>query len=259
MTRSVLSIALAAALSSMSMTAFAEDSVAKLNMEEASTLPMSVFDERETRAIEDIVHDYLLAHPEILVEISQQLQQKQQEAQEEQSKQVIEKILNDPQIPLDGDPNAKHYLIEFFDYNCGYCKAAREMMYRLADEVDLKVYYVEMPVLSPMSVRASAIGVALFNQDREKYFEYQKYLMSKKERLTDEEQIKKAVEKVGANYDDLAERVNNDPEVQTALRKNMELGDELGMQGVPLFIIDGHVLRGAVKDYEALKTFLSKE
>lgn len=227
--------------------------------EEAVVFPMSVFTEEQTKAIEDIVHDYLLAHPEILVEVGKKLQQQQLAVQEEHTKQIIDQILNDPDIPMEGDPDAKHYLIEFFDYNCGYCKSARDMMYRLAEETDLKVYYIEMPVLSPMSVRASAIGLALFFQDRDKYLKYQKYLMSQKTHLKEESQIRKAVEYVEADYDKLSKFVNDDPKIQEALRKNMELGDALGMQGVPLFILDGHILRGAVKSYESLKDFLVED
>lgn len=263
MNRNVLAVSVAAAVSCLSAQVGAADKAsepAATNMQnDAVTFPLSVFDEQQKAAIEDIVREYLIAHPEILVDMTQKLQQKQLAAQEQMSKKVIENILQDDALPMEGNPNAKHYLIEFFDYNCGYCKGAREMLYRLAKEYDLKVYYMEMPVLSPMSVRASAIGLALFNQDKAKYLEYQKYLMGQSERLTEEAQIKAAVEQVGADYDALAERVNNDPQVQVALRKNMEYGDELGMQGVPLFIIDGHILRGAVKDYESLKGFLKDE
>lgn len=227
--------------------------------EEAVLFPMTVFTKEQTKAIEDIVHDYLLAHPEILVEVGKKLQQQQLAVQEEHTKQIIEQILNDPDIPMDGDPDAKHYLIEFFDYNCGYCKGARDMMYRLAQETDLKIYYIEMPVLSPMSVRASAIGLALFFQDRDKYLKYQKYLMSQKSPLKEESQIIEAVKYVDADYDKLSKMVNDDPKIQDALRKNMELGDALGMQGVPLFILDGHILRGAVKSYESLKDFLIED
>lgn len=268
MLRKVMAISLAAYLTGFSVQAMAaegeksevEGDVAASEMQyDAVTFPMTVFDEQQTKAIEDIVRNYLLEHPELLVEISHKLQQQQLEAQEQQYNAVIEDILKDEDIPVDGDADAKHYLIEFFDYNCGYCKAAREIMYRLAEEEDLKVYYVEMPVLSPMSVQASAIGLTLLQEDRAKYFEYQKYLMSKKGRIDSEDQIKEAVEKVGADFDKLSETFKSDAKVQAILRKNMEYGERLGVQGVPLFVLDGHIIRGAVKDYDSLKGYLKKD
>lgn len=262
MLRNVVAVSLAVILSCSGMQSFAaeekldQDVPASKMQFDAVTFPMTVFDETQTQAIEDIVRNYLLEHPELLLEVSHKLQQQQLAAKEQQYMEVIDQILADPNVPMEGKKDAKHYLIEFFDYNCGYCKASREYLYRLADEEDLRVYYIEMPVLSPMSVQASAIGLTLLQEDYEKYMRYQKYLMGKKEPIKSEEQIKDAVKHVGADYDALSERFKNDPQVQAVLRQNMDYGEALDVQGVPLSILDGHIIRGVVKSYDALKAFL---
>ena len=209
----------------------------------------AVFSSEQKAAIERIVHDYLVEHPEVLVEVAQSLEAKQMYVQEQALTEAIEFFRQDEFIPRRGDVNAPHYLIEFFDYNCGYCKVVRDFTKRLAEDYDLVTIYVEFPILSALSVRASAIGLALFAQDPEKYLRYQDLLMTADTRITSEDQIKDAVKAVGGDYDKLSEAVNNDPRIQKALRKNMELGQKMGVQGTPYFILDGTVIRGAVKDY----------
>lgn len=212
-----------------------------------------VFSQKEQAAIKQLVHDYLIAHPEILVEVAQALEAQQQFIQNQSLSEVIEFFRNDDFVPRRGDADAKHYLIEFFDYNCGYCKVVREYTKRLAQDYDLVTVYVEFPILSALSVRASAIGLALFAEDPAKYLEYQELLMNSAVRITDEDQIISAVKEVGGDYEKLSAQINDDPRIQQALRKNMELGQKIGVQGTPFFILDGTVIRGAVKDYSTFE------
>lgn len=215
-----------------------------------------VFSSAEQEAIKQLVHDYLIEHPEVLVEVAQALEAKQLYSQEQSLTEAIKFFREDEFVPRRGDLDAKHYLIEFFDYNCGYCKVVREHTKRLAEDYDLVTIYVEFPILSALSVRASAIGLALFAQDKDKYLEYQDILMTADTRITEESQIQDAVKKVGADYEQLSEQINSDPRIQMALRKNMELGQKIGVQGTPFFILDGTVIRGAVKDYSTFEDII---
>lgn len=214
------------------------------------------FTPEQEQELHTIIHDYLVSHPEVLVDAAKAFEAQQLDAQEQALTEVIDYLRNDDFTPVRGDRKAPHYLIEFFDYNCGYCKVVRSLTKKLQDEYDLVTIYVEFPILSALSARAAAIGLAMYSQSPEKYLQYQDILMQINTRITDEEQIKDAVAKVGGNYDELSELVNSDKRIQTALRKNMELGQKIGVQGTPFFILDGTVIRGAVKEYSTFEDII---
>ena len=142
------------------------------------------------------------------VEASKALETQAAENQQAALEQVSSMIRADPMVPVRGKPNAKHYLIEFFDYNCGYCKVVRPYTKKFLKDNDAAIFYVELPILSPISVRASAIGLALYKVDHDKYFIYQDALMESKEKITSEDQLKAAVKKAKGDYEALSKMVS---------------------------------------------------
>lgn len=218
-----------------------------------------VFDAKEQAAIEQIVHDYLLAHPEILVDTARALEQAQQQMQQELITTAIDELRTNDLIPVRGARDAKHYLIEFYDVNCGYCKVVRPLTHRLVEEnPDLAIFYIEFPILSETSVKAAAIGLALYQQDPEMYLAYQEKTMTYEGKITTEEQLREFVTAVGGDYDKLAAQAMTDIKIQRALRANMTLGQNLGVRGTPFFILDGEVIRGAIKDYSVFADIISR-
>lgn len=218
----------------------------------------SEFSDEEKANIEQIVHDYLVKNPQVLVEALQSLESQQAQEAAKVLDSAIEFFLNEPNIPSRGAKDYKHYMIEFFDYNCGYCKQVRPLTREFATKHGVRTFYVELPILNEHSVKASAIGLALFKKDPEMYFKYQDILMSSKERLDSSDKIKAAVEQVGGSYAELEQEAKANLEVQNALRKNLQVAREIGLQGTPFFIIDGNVIRGAVRNMSALEQALRK-
>lgn len=216
------------------------------------------FSDQQKAHIETIIHDYIVNNPEILVEAAKALEAKQVLGQQAALKQAIDYFTQDKNTPARGSRTAKNYVIEFFDYNCGYCKVVRPLTKELQEKNDVVIYYVELPILSPLSVKASAIGLAIYQQDAPKYFVYQDELMKPKVKITSEEQIKAAVKKAGANYEALNKAVNDNNTVQESLRRNMEISQQIGVQGTPFFIVNGEVIRGAVKDYATFEKILKE-
>lgn len=212
----------------------------------------------EQRAqIEQVVHDYILAHPEILVQAAQALDAQNKERAEQMLAQMVEEITKDPAVPVrGGSDQSTHYMIEFSDYNCGYCKIIRPYTRKLSEEHDVKIYYLELPILSEQSLEAAVVGLTLFNEDPDKYFAYQDYLMDAKQKLESNEDIRKALEAVGADYDALRQKARDSGEAQKSIGMNIARAQRLGVTGTPFFIIDGKVLRGAVKDYATLEAYL---
>ena len=216
------------------------------------------FTAEQKKAIETMVHEYIVSHPEVLVEAAQALESRKMASQEQALDAAITHFRNDKNTPVRGDRKSPHYLIEFFDYNCGYCKVVRPFTKKLQEKYKVAIHYVELPILSPMSMRASAIGLALYKQDPEKYLIYQDELMNPKSRITSEDQLKAAVKKAGADYDKINAIATDDPAVGDTLRKNMEISQQIGLQGTPFFILDGKVIRGAVKDFSVFEDIIKQ-
>ena len=218
----------------------------------------SLFTPEQKAELETIIHQYIVAHPEVLVEASKALETQAAENQQAALEQVSSMIRADPMVPVRGKPNAKHYLIEFFDYNCGYCKVVRPYTKKFLKDNDAAIFYVELPILSPISVRASAIGLALYKVDHDKYFIYQDALMESKEKITSEDQLKAAVKKAKGDYEALSKMVSEDTSIQEAMRKNMELSQKIGLQGTPFFILNGTAIRGAIRDYSVFADIIKE-
>lgn len=215
------------------------------------------FTPEQKTQIEQVVHDYIIAHPEILVQAAQALDAQNKERAEQMLSQMIDEIRQDPAVPVrGGSEQSPHYLIEFSDYNCGYCKLIRPFTKQLSEEHDVKIYYLELPILSEQSLDAAIVGLTLFNEDKDKYFAYQDYLMSAQQKLESTADIRQALKTVGADYDDLRQKAEQTGLAQKSIGMNIARAQRLGVTGTPFFIIDGKVLRGAVKDYATLEAYL---
>jgi len=113
----------------------------------------------EEDPFEQRVREYLLKNPEIIMEALQILQERQKAAEAENLKRTIaerrDEILNDPAAPVGGNPSGDVTLVEFFDYNCPYCRRVAPTVVELEQaDPDLRLVYKEFPILGPrLSVR----------------------------------------------------------------------------------------------------------
>lgn len=258
--RSVIAVAMSAVL--LSATTFAQDQVTETASASTEALQNNnstneaPFNDAQMAALEEIIHSYIVTHPEVLVEAAQMMELRRQVEQRLKVEDLAQELVKNEQIPVRfGDENSKHHVIEFFDYNCGYCKSSRAIVEQFAKENNVKVHYMEFPVLSELSVEASLIGTALFLEDPDKYFVYQDFLMNRPEKLDSRETIKEAVKKAEGDWDKLAE-VAKDPKVQKLIGSNIEKGRSIGVSGVPFFIVDGKVLRGAITSVDNFKDLI---
>lgn len=216
----------------------------------------SAFTQEQLVQLEEIIHKYIVTHPEVLVEAAQMMELKRQVEVRLKTEDLADEFAANPAIPFRyGDENSKHHIVEFFDYNCGYCKMSRPILESFAKENNIKVHYVEFPVLSEHSVEASLIGMALYGQDPQKYFAYQDYLMSSDKKIESRKDIQEAVMSAGAVWSELAEAAK-DPKIQQLIASNIEKGRSIGVTGVPFYIVDGRALRGAVKGQESFRELL---
>ncbi|MFG0833831.1 DsbA family protein [Aeromonas bivalvium] len=205
--------------------------------------------------VEQIVRDYLVKNPEILVEMSNALRAKQEGQQAENDKAMIKahgKELFAAKDPEAGNPKGKLTLVEFFDYNCGYCKRAHPLIQQLlAADKDIRYIYKQFPILSQSSAYAARAALAVQLTQPEKYQAFHDALYAHQGPLADEAQIKQIAEGAGVNWSK-AEARFKDASIDKALGTNRALAEAMGISGTPAFIIGDQILRGAPRDMASL-------
>ena len=208
--------------------------------------PAGALDEK--RVIE-IVRTYLTGNPEILVEMTTELDKRQAEEQGAQQKKAISEnadaLFRSPLSFTGGNPDGDVTVVEFFDYNCGYCKRALPELVKLV-ETDGKVRLVlkELPIFGDDS-EAAAKG-ALAAKKQGKYFEMHQKLYSESGKA-DKDKVLKVAGELGLDVEQLKTDMESD-EVKKSIEEARDLAQKLGLQGTPLFLIGDQVIPGAPDD-----------
>jgi len=201
--------------------------------------------------IERVVHDYLLAHPEVLQEAMSELEKRQSAADAAKHKAAVKEheqtLFSSPRQVNLGNPQGNVTFVEFFDYNCGYCKRAMDdMLTLLKDDPKLKVVLKEFPVLGPGSVEAAQVATAVRMQDKsgKKYLEFHQKLMGGRGQA-DKARALAAAKDIGLDMARLEKDIAS-PEVKASLQESFELATALGLNGTPSYVIGADVVVGAV-------------
>jgi protein-disulfide isomerase len=207
--------------------------------------------------IEKIVRDYLLEHPEVLQEAMAELEKRQAAGEAEKHKAAVKEhaqaLFSSPRQVVVGNPKGDVTFVEFFDYNCGYCKRAMaDMLTLMKDDPKLKVVLKEFPVLGPGSVEAAQVAVAVRMQDKtgQKYLQFHEKLLGARGEANKARALAVAKD-VGLNMAQL-EKDMVSPEVKDTLQESFKLAEVLGMNGTPSYVIGDNVVVGAV-GLEALR------
>jgi len=201
--------------------------------------------------VERIVREYLIAHPEVLQEAMNELDKRQTAVQAEKHKAAIKQysdaLFSSPRQVVLGNPNGNVTFVEFFDYNCGYCKRAMDdMLTLLKDDPKLKVVLKEFPVLGPGSVEAAQVAVAVHMQDKtgKKYLEFHQKLLGGRGEANKARALAVAKD-IGLDMARLDKDLAS-PEVKAALQESFKLAEALGLNGTPSYVIGDNVVVGAV-------------
>ena len=217
----------------------------------AAPLPTSAqsFTDTQRSDIQAIVRSYLIAHPEVLEEAMNELNKRQ--AAEEAAKheaaigQNADSIFNSPHGVVLGNKDGDVAFVEFFDYNCGYCKRAMaDMLDLLKSDPKLKIVLKEFPVLSEGSVEAAKVAVAVRMQDPKKYLDFHTRLLGGRGPV-DKARALAAAKEVGLDVARIEKDLAN-PEVRATIEENMKLAEDMGLNGTPSYVIGKQVVVGAV-------------
>ena len=213
--------------------------------------PAQGFSDTQRGDIEKIVREYLIAHPEVLEEAMNELSKRQAAADAEKHEASVAKnadaIFNSPRGVTLGNKDGDVTFVEFFDYNCGYCKRAMaDMLDLMKADPKLKVVLKEFPVLSEGSVEAAHVAVAVRMQDPsgKKYLDFHQKLLGGRG-AADKARAMAAAKEAGLDMAKLEKDLTSQ-EVTATLEENMKLAEAMGMNGTPSYVIGKQIVIGAV-------------
>ncbi|CAN7493112.1 DsbA family protein [Pararhizobium sp. LjRoot238] len=211
----------------------------------------------DTTGLERQLRSYLLANPEVIVESVNGMEARRQDAEENELTAVLaqrhDEIFNDPNSPVGANPAGDTTLVEFFDYNCPYCRRATPVLDSLEQaDKGLRLVFKEYPILGPGSVFAAR--AALASQRQGKYLAFHKAMMTYGGRITETSSLEVAA-RVGLDVERLKKDME-DPAIDEAIRRNIALAQALRISGTPTFIAGKEILRG-LADAGAMKRLIA--
>jgi len=219
-------------------------------------LPASAISDADRPAIEAIIKDYLLKNPEVLRDAIRELERRMKAADDQRRTEALKEsrglLENSPRGVVVGNPKGDVVLVEFFDYNCSYCKRALPDMFNLMKaDPKLKMVMKEFPVLGKSSVDAARVSIAVRMQDPGKYLEFHRKLLGGRGEATYERALATAKE-VGLDMARIEADLKS-PEINATLEESAELSERLAISGTPTYVLGDEVVPGAI-GFAALKT-----
>lgn len=215
-----------------------------------AAVPAGALEASDRAEVEKIVREYLLANPEIMLEVQKALEAKQEAARAEaqartltEMKDAIYASANDVKI---GPDDAPITIVEFYDYNCGFCHRALADMDRLVSESGGAVRFIlkEFPVLGEASLAAHKVSIAFARLMPEKSAEFHRTLLAMEGRKDGDVARQLAIQ-LGADGAALDAEIAK-PDLLDHVRETYKLADGLGINGTPSYIIGEEVVPGAV-------------
>ena len=201
----------------------------------------------DSEAVRKIVREYLLEHPEVIEEAIQVLQAKRGSREQDRVRAALREhdkaLRSHPMSPVSGNPKGDVTLVEFFDYQCGYCKRSLKSVKDLLEtDRQLRIVWKEFPILGPVSRFAARAAMASEKQGR--YLEFHVAVMGSSGKLT-EDRVMAIAGNVGLDVR-RRRRDMEDPAIENYLDETIRLAQTLGIRGTPAFVIGDTLVPGAV-------------
>ena len=199
--------------------------------------------------VESIVREYLLANPEILEEAFTVLQERRQVAEDEARQTTLadyrDQLVASPLDPVIGNPDGDVTLVEFFDYNCGYCRGAMDDMDKLLEtDPNLRIVLKEFPVLGQPSMEAAAVSISVNQLYPEAYGEFHNRLMRVEGQANGERALQIAGD-LNLPVDEIEANMRSE-KVRDVVQQSYEIAQALGLSGTPSYVVGDMVEFGAV-------------
>ncbi len=215
--------------------------------------------------LEQIIHSYIVEHPEVLVEASANLQKRKAEISAKNESMYLKtfekEIFHSEADAAVGPKNAKNVIVEFSDYNCGYCKHSKKLFFKVLenhkDKGDIRYIFKEYPILGAGSEVSARASLAVYKLYPQKFLDYHMAVINSSSRISSDEDLKPFVEKLGMDWGAVS-KLMSDKSISDTIEKNMNLGMAMEVTGTPCYIINGKFVRGAPQTVEYIESQLVK-
>ena len=209
----------------------------------------SAFSDEQKKALGDIIKDYLVKNPEVMIEVQNALDEKVEKLQSAKLKSFMaengKSIYRSPNSSVAGDPEGDITVVEFFDFNCGYCKRGLpEVQKLIQDDKKVRVVFKELPILSKGSEEAAKVALAAKRQG--KYWEFHQAMLGSKGQANEASALKVAGS-LGLDMGKLKTDMASDA-VKTELDDMKALASKMGVNGTPHFLVGDKSIPGAPED-----------
>lgn len=197
--------------------------------------------------IEKMFAEYLKENGDVVLESVNSYQARMVEEQQEEARlkaaNFVDTLKDDKNLTAAGNPKGDVTIVEFFDYNCGYCtRAYNEVATLLEDDKNIRVVFMDMPILGPSSMEASKWSLAAHEQG--KYWEYHQAIMDH-EGPKEADTLEKLAKDLGLDVKKM-KKDKESKEIADQLSKNIEVAQEMGIRGTPGFVIGNRVSPGYI-------------
>jgi protein-disulfide isomerase len=211
--------------------------------------PAAALDDQQKKEFGEFIKQYLIEHPEIMLDVQAALDKKQEQARLEQSNKAVSEnknlIFNAKYDMALGNPKGDVTVVEFFDYNCGYCRhAVGDMDALLKKDKDIRFVLKEFPILGPDSVAASKVSDAFRKLAPEKYAEFHHALLGSDGRASEDSAMAVATS-LGVSEDAIRQEMAKSPN-DASVKETYQLATDLGLTGTPSYIIGNEAVSGAI-------------
>lgn len=204
----------------------------------ASQANAQKFTPGQEQQIQQIVHDYLVKNPQVLVEASQALQAQQEKQMQTAAMDAVKankaQLFDNKYSPSVGNANGTVTVVEFFDYQCGHCRAMAPIMSKIADsDKNVRLVFKELPIFGGTSKYAAEAALAAMAQG--KYYPFHNELLKANGPLS-EKKVLDMAKKAGLNVEKLQKDMKS-PKVQKEIQTNFALAQDLKIMGTPTFVL----------------------
>jgi protein-disulfide isomerase len=214
-----------------------------------AAVPAIALDDSQKKEMGAFIREYLIQNPEVMIEVQNALEAKQQAQRTDQSTKAVaankDEIFSSPNDIVLGNPKGDVTVVEFFDYNCGYCKRAMsDMDDILAKDKNIRFVLKEFPILGPDSLAAHKVADAVRILAPEKYPEFHRELLVGQEHASEATAISVATE-LGVDEAKIRKTMTDKPN-DDIVRQAYQLANAIGITGTPTYVVGDEAVFGAV-------------
>jgi protein-disulfide isomerase len=205
------------------------------------------------------IKNFILNNPQVIIESLNNFEEKKEDERRIENNKKVENfkesIFKSNFELYEGKSSAKKVIVEFFDYNCSYCKRVHNDLKKiLSKSDDLKIIYKNFPILSEDSVKLAKYAIILSEIDNKKFIDFHNFVISNKGQLKDKD-LDKLFMKLNVVRDEVDKKLN-DSSVLKILKNDIQLAQNLGLRGTPAFIINNEIIFGYI-NYEDMLSKLN--